>query len=283
MNQEGNSPEKIRHDEERKSEILKINNAVKIVVFCILFVWLWNFLWLIFLEQGDRGTFGDMFGGINALFSGLAFVGIIYAVLLQRKELENQREELELQRLELKATRQELAGQKEALEEQNKTLETQRFENKFFQLLNSQRELTNSLYFTVNNQTGIDGFRNTFHSIRGNPSFKDQVRTKDDLPGWLEANEEKYLLPIKQYFNSLKNLWKFLDDSDASYSTIDDISFYSNILKSCLSVYEIFCIGIYCYSRQSDADFKDYVSRFQLMEGLPTTHSKFLNSLFEEL
>ncbi|MDG3006426.1 hypothetical protein [Paludisphaera mucosa] len=33
------------------------------------------------------GTFGDMFGALNCLFSGAAFVGVVYAVLLQRREL----------------------------------------------------------------------------------------------------------------------------------------------------------------------------------------------------
>lgn len=50
----------------------------------------------------DRGTFGDMFGAVNTLFSGLAFCGVIYAILLQKKELELQREELSLTREELK-------------------------------------------------------------------------------------------------------------------------------------------------------------------------------------
>ncbi len=49
----------------------------------------------------DRGTFGDMFGAVNTLFSGLAFAGVIYAVFLQSKELTLQREELTLTRLEL--------------------------------------------------------------------------------------------------------------------------------------------------------------------------------------
>ncbi len=48
----------------------------------------------------DRGTFGDMFGSINALFSVLAFVGIIFTVLMQREELRLQREELKLARIE---------------------------------------------------------------------------------------------------------------------------------------------------------------------------------------
>lgn len=49
----------------------------------------------------ERGTFGDMFGGLNTLFAGLAFAGLIYAIFLQSQELA-------LQRLELEETRQEL-------------------------------------------------------------------------------------------------------------------------------------------------------------------------------
>lgn len=48
-----------------------------------------------------RGQFGDVFGAVNALFSGLAFAGLIFAILLQREDLELQREELSLTRAEL--------------------------------------------------------------------------------------------------------------------------------------------------------------------------------------
>ena len=54
-----------------------------------------------FTNWGDRGTFGDMFGAVNTLFSGLAFSGIIYTIFLQGKELELQREELAMTRAEL--------------------------------------------------------------------------------------------------------------------------------------------------------------------------------------
>ena len=49
----------------------------------------------------DRGQFGDSFGAVNSLFSGLAFAGLIVALLLQRRELSLQREELQLTRDEL--------------------------------------------------------------------------------------------------------------------------------------------------------------------------------------
>lgn len=49
-----------------------------------------------------RGNFGDSFGSINALFSGFAFAGIIYTILLQKKELTLQRQELADTRIELR-------------------------------------------------------------------------------------------------------------------------------------------------------------------------------------
>jgi len=50
----------------------------------------------------NKGQFGDMFGGLNSLFSGLAFAGVICAILMQKQELKLQREELENQRKEMK-------------------------------------------------------------------------------------------------------------------------------------------------------------------------------------
>lgn len=64
-----------------------------------------------FSSWEERGQFGDLFGSVNALFSGLAFAGLIYAILLQRQELSLQRVELELQRKEMAASRAELAAQ----------------------------------------------------------------------------------------------------------------------------------------------------------------------------
>ena len=40
------------------------------------------------------GTYGDMFGFLNCLFSGLALIGVAYAVILQSRDLHNQQEEM---------------------------------------------------------------------------------------------------------------------------------------------------------------------------------------------
>lgn len=85
-----------------------------------LFALSWWWLATTINNPEKQGQFGDQFGAVNALFSGLAFAGLIFTIILQKKELALQREELT-------QTREELKGQKEQLEEQNKTLKIQRF------------------------------------------------------------------------------------------------------------------------------------------------------------
>jgi hypothetical protein len=68
-------------------------------------------IYFAFDDWADRGTFGDMFGAVNALFSGLAFAGVIYTILLQRHELALQRKELELTREELSRSADAQAAQ----------------------------------------------------------------------------------------------------------------------------------------------------------------------------
>jgi hypothetical protein len=90
----------------------RITVGVVVTIFgLVLLLWLLTpiVMLLLFRELAERGQAGDLFGSINALFSGLAFAGVIIAILLQREELALQREELKYTREELRrsATAQE--------------------------------------------------------------------------------------------------------------------------------------------------------------------------------
>lgn len=85
-----------------------------------------------------RGQFGDKFGSVNALFSGLAFAGLIYTIILQRKDLQLQKKDLEL-------TRKELEGQKEEAKKQNATLLKREFNTMYFNFLASNRDIINEM------------------------------------------------------------------------------------------------------------------------------------------
>lgn len=107
-----------------------------------------------------RGIFGDMFGAINTLFSGLAFAGVIYAIFLQS-------EELALQRTELQLTRDELAKSTAAQSEQAQAL----LESAKINALSSQLSMFTSLVInnrTLPNQehrTMGDGMLNTYKKL----------------------------------------------------------------------------------------------------------------------
>lgn len=81
-----------------------------------LFVGYW---WLVrdkYWSFEARGQFGDMFGGLSALFSAFAFAGIIFVILLQKHELSLQRHQLTLTRDELSSMRMEYVRSSEAQE-----------------------------------------------------------------------------------------------------------------------------------------------------------------------
>ena len=85
--------------------------AAFVIIICVL-------CYFILKDNPKRGTFGDMFGSVNALFSGIALAGIIFTIYLQK-------EELRLQRLELKETRKELKRSAEAQEKSEEALTKQ--------------------------------------------------------------------------------------------------------------------------------------------------------------
>lgn len=64
----------------------------------------------------------DMFGAANALFSALAFSGVILAIFLQREELQLQREELVYTRRELEKSAEAQQKSQEALNRQAESL-----------------------------------------------------------------------------------------------------------------------------------------------------------------
>jgi len=92
----------------------------------------------LFGDIESPGIFGDLFGASNALFSGLAFAGVIIAILLQRKELSLQRKELEQTRNEMKEQRKQFEAQSEEMKKQN-------IERAFHSLIVAHNEIRGSI------------------------------------------------------------------------------------------------------------------------------------------
>lgn len=81
-------------------------------------------------EQGARGQFGDMYGAINTLFSGLAFAFLIANTYMQSRQLK-------MQQMELALTRQEISAQLDQMKEQSLIFDMQVNDSIFFKLLES--------------------------------------------------------------------------------------------------------------------------------------------------
>ena len=66
---------------------MKKNNSKYLLIGIIAMVILWLLSWLaieiFFSDREKKGQFGDMFGAINSLFSGLALCGVVYTIFLQ--------------------------------------------------------------------------------------------------------------------------------------------------------------------------------------------------------
>lgn len=113
---------------------------------------------------------GDTAGLVNGLFSALAFAGVIYAISLQRHELEMQREELR--------------GQKQEFSTQNETLKRRRFENTFFNMLHLQEQITDNITYSyiVNKQDPYDStFKEIRYDVKGREVFRDAFETASHI------------------------------------------------------------------------------------------------------
>lgn len=230
-----------------------------------LVILLWSLTWVFLSKDPQRGTFGDMFGSVNALFSGLAFAGVIFAILLQRKELALQRNELEL-------TREELKGQKQEMALQNKTLQKQNFESTFFQLLRSQQEILNQIDLRNNNgqvtTTGRDSinvfcdrFRRLWiknHSqLGGNTELE---RINNTYLNFYSSHQHE----IGHYFRSLYHIVKLVHNSE-----LENKRLYTNLLRAQLSSYELVLLFYNCLSDLGNEKFKPLIEEYSLLKNMP--------------
>jgi hypothetical protein len=225
--------------------------------------------------DGNYGTFGDMFGAINSLFSGLAFACLIFATLMQREELRLQRKELQLARQESAATREEIRGQKEQAIAQNATLAQQTFDNTFFQLLRLHNDIINSIDLRDNNNNissqGRDCFKVFYERFKkrwGKSLPQDSGSTE------LQRINETYRnfyrdieADAGHYFRSLYNIIKFIDLSSTS-----DKRVYTNLVRAQLSSYELLLLFYNCLSNLGNQKFLPLVERYALLKMLPFEH-----------
>ena len=248
-----------------------------------------------FSDSAEQGQFGDQFGAVNALFSGLAFAGLIFTIILQKKELALQREELA-------DTRRELSGQKQQMMQQNKTLKIQRFENTFFHMMELQQQIVNDLFDkeienkTVQENTSTGTlFRNVVieHDYRGRNLFSHKFaygihevydgenrKVKVYGMGGVIAvsgfsQYELYNTPtlFDHYFRHFYTILKFIDkedipETDKRIFSDDDLYGYAKILRATLSRYELVWLYYNGLSGYGNEKLKPLLEKYCMLKNL---------------
>jgi hypothetical protein len=232
--------------------------AAMIAGLLVASAWLINLITL--MDNDSRGTFGDMFGTVNSIFSGLAFTGVIYAIFLQRQEIEIAREEMA-------RTKDILEEQKNQIKLQNEEAKKQAFENTFFQLLQVFTDLTSRMDIsTAPPKVGKD----CFPYLLGNLLAYYKAHSKPlynqyDFHSAYEDFYQKWNNDLGHYFRTIYNIIKFIDKTEMPEK---NKIFYSNILRAQLSNAEaalLFHNGISQYGREK---FKSLIETYSLLKNV---------------
>ena len=226
-------------------------------------VWIINWIYGQTLPLGERGIFGDMFGAVNSLFSGLAFVGVIYAITMQRHEIA-------IARQDIRYTKEILDDQKAQLERRNEETKKQTFEATFFQLVRLFSDLTNQidLQRTQNAVTIVTSGKDVFPVFlkRLKKTYRPPAKSIYGGEDFNEAYEEfysKHNTELGHYFRTVYNIIKFIDNSD-----IPEKNFYSNLLRAQLSDSEAALLFHNGLSKHGIEKFKPLMERYGLLKNV---------------
>lgn len=211
------------------------------------------------LAVEQRGQFGDSFGALNALFTGLAFVGValtFYLQVVDRREREAQRTEED-------------------------------FEARFFRLNDSLREVVAGMETTHyidgeprTESRGKDVFARYVQSVT--TARLDQSLGDMDKPR-LQRAIQQYLSvfdtrmdDLAPYFRMLYRLIRFIDR--ANISSEKKVEF-AEIVRAELSPSELRLLALNCLTGHGKK-FKDLVVRYHLLKHLPEDDHPLNKDLF---
>ena len=191
------------------------------------------------------GVFGDSFGILTAIFSGLAFAGVIWTVLTQLQELSITRDQLK----------------------------NQGIENAFFQMLRLHNEILNEIDLHKSEPgigtittTGRDVIKTFSNRLRN--KYKSINADKPELPEKEKALEaynqfwREHSSELAHYFRFLFNIFRYIKDSKAT----NEMS-YATLVRAQLSNQELTLLFYNCLSPQGE-NFLEYAERYKLFDNI---------------
>lgn len=216
-----------------------------IIVYCaFVLLLLWNQNFENIPERLRDGTFGDSFGTLNALFSGLAFSGVLITLLLQRQDLSDAREQSS----------------------------TQQIESQFYNMLNLQQQVIQGfdLHVSRNDSSvliqGRDCFKSWYRKLRmAHATLRVTDKDSDELSRAIKAYDKIFRShqgDLGLYFRSLYSVFRFIEKSKHI-----DKSHFSSVVRSLLSDYELIFLFYNCLSERGEK-FKVFAVNYALFDNI---------------
>ena len=236
----------------------------------------------LFGDSSKMGEIGDSAGLLNAIFSGLAFLGVIITVFLQSKEL--------------KQTTTELKNQKEEFQIQNQTLKRQQFENTFFNMLKTQNNITYNLEFGIEGydsyRAGRRVFEKIYYLLKNKIQKEQKIFCEEDKKlreEIIKIYDSIYCVKnLDHYFRHMYRIVKFVKETDFSFCLADEEDKnktkeekikkikhekyqYTSILRATLSPYELVLLFYNCLNEENK--FRPLIEEYCLLQNI---RSEFL-------
>ncbi len=267
---------------------MSIASLSKIIFFGVIFVVILYSGFLVFFTWpidefsiNKAGSFGDSFGLLTSIFSGLAFAGMIITILLQR-------EELKLQRIELSQTRVEIS-------EQKKIFKNQSFNESFYRLLDyHKKNLSELSIFSDEDKMrlkGVDALRFLLKRLKkGYSDYGFQgfdFNNKDlsnDMVHALFHEVQVVLIRQSRYLETIVSIFSLINTQleDESEKEV-----YRDLLASQLTIYELQYIFYQCLVAKPNDKLRGFVHEARLYSergqdiGVSNTHRSIYSYIHE--
>jgi preprotein translocase subunit SecG len=209
---------------------------VLLIVFGYLGILLYETRPISSYSMSSAAALGDSFGIVNALFSGLAFAGLIITVLLQREELRESRE----------------------------IFKAQKFEDAFYRLLDFYRNNLNEISIDVDGgaKTGVAGLSYQLRKFQGAIASQENNNTTEDDSERLFERINYILKPQSRYLGTLESLLSLVKKDVTDY---EESKFYIKLIASQLTVHEVKYIFYRCLCTETDSELVELVDSTKLL------------------
>ncbi|MFW1924803.1 hypothetical protein [Acinetobacter ursingii] len=265
-------------------EFVKSHPLFCLIVF-VIFLWvIYPFLLILFLGTdkawSDLGTFGDTYGALNTLFSGLAFAVLILSLFLQRKELEAQRIELEAQRHEIKESNAIAEAQRKITEQQATLIEQQISDSKvqaFYQLLfkyldEKNRKIEHIQHESLLGNRGLKIFsheilyelKSTFLTIETFRSYEEEILDSTFSELLTTAhNRTNHLILEMEYVEFTNFILRFIEMHE-------HLGILEHAIKTFISYQTIDEMHCMAYLAYDDEKLTEYIKKYALLRKVNT-------------